>query len=349
MRAHTLRTGKPLRQCRRVFLSGLFGITLLATLSAVRTFAADNPTEPPPLWTFAWITDMHMDAARSDYTAQAFRYMDERLKPHMVLITGDNNAEPQPPTDPQKPEPLGLRRQRFLKAFLQKNLQTPYAIIPGDDWPQDFDRVFGPKQYSFDCGGLHFILLAPDRFYQGKRYEGLSVFDPSTLEWLAKDLEQHADQPTVVALHEPIYPPTFLDAPKLQAMFDRRPNVFLVLQGHLHVDMERHRHGTAYLVGPSLGKPPTQAMKLIDVYADRLVVRTVAYQKKDGQFHMLAQRQRIDVPTALRSWPAEPKSNRFTMDHYDAVPAHPLIEDPALVRRAGELMKNAAGYFFFSK
>ncbi|MEN6405804.1 MAG: metallophosphoesterase [Thermoguttaceae bacterium] len=335
-------------QERGVLFCGLLGAVMLATLPIARV-SADDRSDGLPLWTFAWITDIHLDATRLNYTAKAFRYVDEVLKPHLVLITGDNNAQPEPPSNPQKPEPLGLRRQRFLKAFLQKNLKTPYAVIPGDDWPQDFDQMFGPKQYSFDCGGLHFVMLAPDRYFHGKRYEGLSVFEPSTLEWLAKDLERHADQPTLVAIHEPICPPTFLDAPKLRTMLDQRPNVFLVLQGHMHVDMEQRRHGTEYLVGPSLGKPPTLAMKWVNVYSDHLVVRTIAYQKKDDQFHMLSQRQKIDVPLSLRSRLVAPKPGRFTMDHYDAVPAHPLVEDPTLANRAGELMKNAAGFLFFSK
>ncbi len=303
----------------------------------------------PPLWSFAWVTDMHMDGARLDYLAKAFRYIDEELKPHFVLFTGDNNAQPAPPTDPAQPEPLGMRRQRFLKTFLQKHLRTPYALIPGDDWPEDFDKVFGPKQYSFDCGGLHFIMLAPDRIYHGSGFEGLSVFDKPTLDWIGRDLDRSRNRPTVVAIHEPICPPTFLDARRLRELLDRYPNVVAAFQGHLHVDMEYHANGTTYLVGPSLGKPPALAMKLVNVYPEGLIVRTIPYNKSGDRFEMQRRCQKIKIAELLRGGLAAPSDAGFVMANSDAVPAHPLIDDPSLAIRVGELMKNAADFLFPSK
>ena len=84
-----------------------------------------------------------------------------------MLITGDNNFLEAAPANPKQPESLGLRRQRFLKQFLQEHLKTPYVLIPGNNWPEEFDKVFGAKQYSFDCGGLHFMLVDADRAYRG--------------------------------------------------------------------------------------------------------------------------------------------------------------------------------------
>jgi hypothetical protein len=160
------------------------------TVSAADGPTADDVANAAPLGSFAWVTDMHLDGSRLEYTAEAFRQLRTEWKPHFVLITGDNNAHPAAPgettpadppglggliSDPaahrhlpalrmaDEPESLGFRRQRFLRAFLDEHLQLPYAIIPGDNWPQDFDLVFGPKQYSFDWCGLHFLLLAPDR------------------------------------------------------------------------------------------------------------------------------------------------------------------------------------------
>ena len=336
-----------------------FGIAAMF-FAIASTIAAAEKTEQkatdtlnaaqPPLWSFAWVSDMHLDPSRLEFTAKTMRYISAELKPHFVLFTGDNNAQPAAPVDPAKPEPLGLRRQRFLKAFLQEHLKTPYVVIPGDDWPEDFDKVFGPKQYSFDCGGLHFLMLAPDRIHHGNnRYEGLSVFDKPTLEWIGRDLERSREQPTMVVIHEPIYPPTFLDAPVLCELMDRRPSVVAALQGHLHVDMEHHKKGKTYLVAPSLGKSSPQAMKLVNVYPTGLVVRTIVYEKANDRFKILDRLQKIEIAKPLRDKLAAPSGTGFVMAGYDAVPAHPLIDDPTLAVRAGELVKNAAYFLFLPK
>lgn len=281
---------------------------------------------------------MHLDESRQELVARALHHLDEKLKPHFLLITGDNNARPAP-ADPQRPESLGLRRQRFLKSFLQEHLKSPYVILPGDNWPEDFDKVFGAKQYSFDYGGLHFLMLDVDRSFHGAGTEGLSVFDDSTWTWLRQDLERHAATPTIVAIHEPIVPCTFLDARRLRQLLDRHPQVIAALQGHLHVDLEFRANGRSYLVAPSLGKSPTPAFKLIDVCPQKLVVRTVQFEKSDSQFHLAAGGRRIEVPERYRRGLTRPAGSRLMMGGYDAVPPHPHSNDPALAGRVKELVE----------
>ena len=72
-----------------------------------------------PLFSFAWASDFHLDDSRREVIARGMRFIDERLKPDFVLITGDNNALPAPATDRTKAEPVSLRRQRFLKTWLE--------------------------------------------------------------------------------------------------------------------------------------------------------------------------------------------------------------------------------------
>lgn len=284
---------------------------------------------------------MHISAATLEHTAAAFRYVDTELKPDFVLFTGDNNGYPGPPDGADASESRGLRRQRFLKRFLEQHLKTPYVIIPGDNWPEAFDQVFGPKQFSFDRGGLHFLLLAPDRAWSLPKNEGLSVFDSSTWDWIEQDLNRNRERPTIVAIHEPVFPPTFLDAPRLRQTLARHPNVIAVLQGHLHVDMQLRADGKAYLVAPSLARPPQPGMKVVDVYPTGLRLRTVVYREPDNQFEMQARVQRIDVPAALQAMLAAPADAPFTMKNYESLPASPLVEDPSLQGRSSELIKNA--------
>jgi len=335
----------------RFRVSGLLLSTLLV-LPAVAA-AADQQTDESgssgaegdsgraPLWSFAWVSDMHLDASRLQSMARAFHYIDAELKPHFVLLTGDNNAHADPPSDPRCPEPLGVRQQRFLKAFLEQHLKRPYVLVTADNWTEGFDTVFGPHQSSFDCGGLHFLLLNPDRVHHGSGLEGLSVFDETTWEWIRQDLDRNRDKPTIVALHEPVHPPTFLDAPRLRELLDRHPQVVAVLQGHLHRDWEFHRRGTTYLVAPSLGSPRSPAMKLVHVYPDRLVVRIISDSQANGGFEMTGRGQRIEIPQALRGWLSKPSGPDFVPAQYSCVPAHPIVDDPALAARAGELLKNS--------
>jgi hypothetical protein len=287
-----------------------------------------------------------------------------------VLLTGDNNAYAAPSADWRRPEPPGVRQQRFLKAFLEEHLkppdirdqpvggnsasilgrcgstasaaaQPPYVLVTADNWTEGFDQVFGPHQSSFDCGGLHFLLLDPDRVHHGSGFEGLSVFDERTWEWLRRDLERNRDKPTIVALHEPLVPPTFLDAPRLRALLDRHPQVVAVLQGHLHVDLEFRRNGTAYLVAPAVGRTPAPALKLVQVDPAGLRVRTIRDSEAKGRFEMTSRSQEITIPETLRGRLHRPPEARFVKAHYDCVPAHPIVDDPALAARAGELVANA--------
>ncbi len=296
---------------------------------------------PQPLWRFAWVSDMHMGSASPEYIAKAFRFIDEQWKPNFAMFTGDNNFVEAAPNPADPTETKELRRQRYLKDFFEKNLKTPFVVIPGDNWPAEFDRVFGPKQYSFDYGGIHFVMLAPDRIYHGKKHEGLSVFDKPTMDWIAEDLEHSAGRPTVVAIHEPIYPPTFLDAPQLYEMLKPCSNVVAVLQGHLHVGMEFHRNGVAYLVAPSLGKPPSKAMRLVEIFPDKMLIRTAAYEKDGDRFVVGRDTQEIRIPKPLRDTLSSPAPGAEIFGNYDAVPAHPLMIDPSLESRSGELIKNA--------
>lgn len=331
------------RQPFGVVLGGfcaLISIFALAILPLpTRAEESAPPAASPTLWSFAWVSDMHMNAAKVKYMARAMRYIDAKLKPHFVMFTGDNNYNPAPSA--KKHESLALRRQRFFKKFLKTYLQTPCVVIPGDNWPQEFENVFGPKQYSFDCGGIHFLFLAPDRIYHGKGQEGLSVFDGSTWEWIQTDLKTNRTRPTIVVIHEPIHPLTFLDSPPMRKLLKGYPNVFMVLQGHLHVDLEYRKDGKCYLVAPALGEPPTPGMKLLNVTHETLIVRTILYNKKTKKFEMQDRQQIIEIPVELRSQIARPKSGTFEKTNYKFLPVRPLVIDPSLEKRKGEIVRNS--------
>lgn len=314
---------------------------LIALVGAAAVGRAEQATcaTPKPLWTFVWISDLHVDESRRAFIAQALAYIDATLSPHFVLITGDNNALAAPPADPNHPEPLGLRRQRYFRAFLAEHLRAPYVVIPGDNWPEDFEKVFGPRQYSFDYGGIHFLLLAPDRSYHGAGLEGLSAFDEPTWAWITRDLERSCRKPTLVAIHEPICPCTFLEAPRLRALVSASGHVIAVMQGHLHADLEFRHETQTYLVAPSLGKSPVPAFKQIGVYPDALIVRTIYWDRSGGRFEPGGKPQGIGIPPELCAGVTKPPGSRLTMAGYDAMPPAAHVVDPMLAARFADLLK----------
>ncbi len=323
-------------------IAAIFALLLFVVMGAVPVEdAASQPaTSPAVLWSFAWISDMHMNASNVDYLAGAMQHIDTKLKPNFVLITGDNNYQPAEPSDPANPESKHLLRQIFLKQFLQNHLKTPYVVIPGDDWPTDFEKVFGPRQFSFDYGGMHFLLLAPDRAYTATRREGLTVFDPPTKKWIQQDLEKNKDKPTLVAIHEPIFPPTFLDSPPLRKIVAAYPNVLAVLQGHLHVDLKYHADGKVYLVAPALGVKPSLAMKFVAVSPSAITIYTIPYNVQQRRFEQRPGALTIDIPKELQGKLTAPASEKFAQEKYDSLPARPQIQDPSLENRKGELLRN---------
>jgi len=292
--------------------------------------------ESPPLFTFVWMSDFHLDGSRFELIKQAFRYVDEQLDAHFVMITGDNNAFA-PESEPQRHVlPITLRRQIFMQRFLDRNLRTPHVIIPGDDWPQDFEKVFGAFQFSFDYGGMHFLFSALDRCAYG--VEGRAVFDEPTWEWMREDLKRNKDQPSLFIIHETIAPPSFLDAVKTREMLKEHPNVIASFCGHLHADVQFQLDGLKYLVCPGFGKNPRHGFKVVDVYRHALILRTVEYSAEKQHYEKVMKWQRVDIPESLQASLHRPDEHGFTKQNYSEVPPHPRRDDPQLIRRSLELV-----------
>ena len=289
----------------------------------------------PPLFTFAWMSDFHLDATRLELVKQAFAYVDEEVDADFVMITGDNGAYAPGSADQEPVLPITLRRQRFLHGFLAENLRTPYVIIPGDNWPQDFDKVFGASQFSFDYGGIHFLFTSLDRCTE---LPGLAAFDEATWEWMRGDLDRNQDRPCLFIMHEHIAPPSFLDAGKAQKMLEEHPQVVAALCGHLHADVELQVGRIKYLLCPGLGPNPRHGFKTVKVYREALILRTVEYNAQQKRYEQVMKWQRIDVPESLRSSLHRPKDGTFTKHNYSEVPPHPYREDPELLRRTPEMI-----------
>lgn len=299
-----------------------------------------------PLFSFVWISDLHLDPSRFDLAKKAFAYVDDALKPAFVVFTGDNNAYGPELQYQGGVPPVTVRRHVFFKRFLKEHLKAPAIVIPGDNWPQDFEKVWGPFQYSFDYGGVHFLLTSIDRCAYG--VEGRAVFEESTWKWMDDDLSRNRNRPTLFLMHETIIPPSFLDAERARRMLESHNNVVAVMCGHIHLDLEFKVGRLQYFTCPGLGPNPRHGMKHAMVHRNAIILRTVEYDESQGRFERVAKWQKIDLPEDLAQNLHRP-SGAFAKENYRSIPAHPRRSDPSLMNRTfdlvGPLMRFLSGQF----
>jgi len=287
-------------------------------------------TETPRM-RVGWVSDMHIGCARGwDKRAQdAFAFMRDVAKVDWVLITGDTNA-----TCRKGKEPEAVRRHLYTKDFLSTTLRLPYVMVPGDNWPQGYEEVFGTRNRSYDCLGFHFVLLGADIRARGGN-DACAVFTDETKRWIESDIAAHAGQPCFLVLHESVLPPCFLDAPFITKI-GRMPNVVAVLSGHLHLDLDFQEGAVRQLVCPGLGPSVIPAFKVMDFYDDKVILRNVELQAGTGTFEWVDKWQKIDIPPSLRR--TNPQWNGAgACREAGAMPASAVVFDKSLLKRAPEI------------
>jgi hypothetical protein len=294
-------------------------------------------SDQAPLLRFAWLSDFHLDGdERTPMIRQACHTVRDTIRPHFAMFTGDNCRYDPPVSAARAALPITHRRQLAFKDFLDAELSLPAVVLPGDNWPWDFDKVFGPARFSFDAAGLHLVCLAPDR--RAKGAEGCAVFDPATWEWLTRDLEANRAKPTLVFMHENVAPPTFLDAASLERLLKAHPQVLGTLTGHVHLDLDFRRDGLAHILCPALAAGARPSFKVAALYPDRLVLNTWEYEPAAKRFQPTLRWQRIDIPEgSLRQGLRPVDTSQLLRENRSEMPTAPLIEDASLLQRRGEL------------
>lgn len=291
-----------------------------------------------PLFRVAWLSDLHISSPENRRLSEAAcRLLRDRLRPDLTFITGDNCGWPDTFFRGRPAEQLDRNRQRWLKDFLERELRRRYLILPGDNWPGAFAEVFGSSRRSFVFGGFHFLFLAADAMAPGQ--EGCQIFFPETLAWAEEALRRHDDKPTLLVMHEPVYPPGLLDAHKIEALLDRSPQVVAALAGHLHLDLEFNRGHWKQLLAPAIGDAPPPAFKILAFHRDRIVIETWEADAK-GDFHQHPLKwQQIVIPEVRRRnlHPVTP-SRAPQLSQLRELPPREISLDPALAARAPEYL-----------
>ena len=263
-----------------------------------------KPQDPPPAWAdpaaeplfrFVQMSDFHwfwlrIDPATKTLVESALHFVDERVKPAFVAITGDNSGDE------------SAEAEKALKDILDRNLKARWFMIRGDNWPAFYPEVFGSTRYAFECGGVRFVFTALD--LDDTTGQGVGRFLPDTWEWMERELSPADPLSVVLFLHENVQPPVFLDAPRLDALLEKSPVAAATLTGHLHFDLEFQTGRVKHVLCPGLGPSSRHGFKVVEVHERFLCVRTVEFER--GEFRFVPKFQRIDLPHPARRPAGQP-------------------------------------------
>ncbi len=155
-----------------------------------------------------------------------------------------------------------------------------------NDW---FKARYGALSYSFDTGGVHFVMLSFQ--YDEKLGSPNQPVPKETLDYLRSDLEkQPKDKPIVVGIHLCFEAITNRDE-FIGAFGDA--NVILVLGGHYHHATVNLYHGVNFVQLPSPAPGSPDGVTAIRITADRLTAVPFGY--RSGQW-VTEKKQILDVP-----------------------------------------------------
>lgn len=243
----------------------------LAPAPAFQPVRLALPGAPRAGLRFAYLADTHILA----------RAVNERFVKALLRAVDDVNAmDPQPDFVVFGGDlaQLGAPAELELGAQILRELKAPLRMVVGEhDWYRDLGEhwrgLFGPDVYSFDQGGVHFVVLnsiLQEDFWTsrgldadarmqtvanvGDRTQNRFRVGAEQRAWLAADLAQLAPAtPVVVLTHAPLYqlyePWNFwtADAAEVHALLARFDRV-AVVHGHTH-QVHAHRIGNIHVHG----------------------------------------------------------------------------------------------------
>ena len=146
---------------------------------------------------FAQLTDIHLNPGNDGPTKALLASIDQINRTDsidFVLVTGDLT------------EQGDTRMMLQVKACLDQ-LNCPYHVCMGNHettWSESgcmgFSRIFGPEYYSFEYGGVLFLM-----FNTGPLLKmAFGHVSPFVTTWAEKELQSHRDMPAIVVTHYPL-------------------------------------------------------------------------------------------------------------------------------------------------
>ena len=302
-----------------------------------------------PLFTVAWLSDSHLGNRQSyQLNRAAFSTVRNDIKPDAVFITGDNcfiGSGELWKKYCKESAPAGMpgweRIQRLYRAILTSEIpDTPIYVLPGDNWYEEFSKVFGSDTFAFSVGGFRFIFASPDS--SGEK-NGCAVMSQKRWQWLRGQLAAYRNSPVIYLQHEPLVPPAILEADAITEMLKANNNVIGVLSGHLHVDLDLPGGGGwRQWCAPSIGRSHRPGFKVLSFYPDIVVGYSYEWQERAGKFVRVNKFQRLEIPEHLRGNLSAVSS--FVPQDYNAMAPAERIHDASLDRRYHEVIRQLKCY-----
>lgn len=127
---------------------------------------------------------------------------------------------------------------------------------------ETFCRRFGPRNYSFDRGAVHYVVL-DDVFWHGNGYIG--YLDRDALTWLERDLARvEAGSPVIVALHIPVLGSHYVrrgeQSPRTNSAITNREALYRLLEPFRAHVLVGHLHESEHLFGQGVHEHVTGAV-----------------------------------------------------------------------------------------
>ncbi|TCU57892.1 3',5'-cyclic AMP phosphodiesterase CpdA [Novosphingobium sp. PhB57] len=250
--------------------------TSLMPLDVATAAASAQPDSSGQRFSFAFLSDTHIRPELEADRACAMCFEQISASDSDFVIHGGDHVEDALETGRARATMLMDLYQRTEKAHLRKPVRhvlgnhdclgvfPKSGVAPDErDYGKQFyiDR-FGPRYYTFDHKGVHFVVMDSIGLTADRNYEGR--VDQEQLEWLRADLAAlpHG-QRIVVVTHIPLVtamqcyePESWLDTPhnwtfvvngREVLRILRGYNVLAVLQGHSHVYEQIDLNGLRFL------------------------------------------------------------------------------------------------------
>jgi predicted phosphodiesterase len=195
-----------------------------------RQLAQLSKTKPPGVrWSFLAFGDTHDEYDDLETSIESMN----QLPASLALIAGDLCDR-------------GTLQEFEWSGELYRRLAMPFLTVIGNhdelsDGVKIYERMYGPRDYSFEYGGLKFVL-----------------FDSNTLEnpqapnrdWLTQQVKDHGDSQVVLVTHQPVTEPNDVENGTTKEFYDdllASGDVALVVHGHLDAYVLRSVHDVPVL------------------------------------------------------------------------------------------------------
>ena len=286
---------------RRTFLhrGSCYLLAAGAGLASAQTLlAAESQTKPAVR--FGMMTDMH----HADKKMRINRYYRKTLDKLEAAAAELNKAQPAFVVE------LGDFIDRAPEVDVElgylKTIQRNFAKLPGDKHyvlgnhcvdtltKEEFLGVVGQEKsyYSFDEGGIHFVVLDSCFLKDGTPYGRNNSrwndanFPQKELDWLAKDLKQ-TNNKAIIFVHQRLDTQdgySVNNAEAARKVLEDAGNVLAVFQGHSHKNNHQVINGIHYCVHRAMvegGEAKDNGFSTLDVFADGTIKLKGFFDQQD--------------------------------------------------------------------